>query len=140
MGTTTRRRPAADPKAGARAQAAKDALSPAGERERRIELARQRKAAAEQARAAEPTGLMVKATELTYYNHARRRIGQIFQLREAADFRESCMEWADPNAPETPHVPFDANRPVQLEPDGVTPKPQPAQSRGPDVDNPLGVE
>jgi hypothetical protein len=133
---TTTQRPKADPDAGARARAAKEALSPAGERERKLALKRRQKEAAD-VEAAKPTSrLMVRATELTYYNHARRRVGQVFQLREATDFRESCMEWVDPNTPETPHVPFDANRPTQLEPDGVTPKPQPEAQTGA-ANNPL---
>jgi hypothetical protein len=135
---TARRRPTADPEAGARAQAAKEALSPAGERERKLALKRQQKEQADAA-ARPDTRLMVRATEMTYYNHARRRVGQIFQLREASDFRESCMEWADPNAQETPHVPFDANRPIQLEPDAVTPKTQPAGQPAGDPNDPLGV-
>jgi hypothetical protein len=138
---TAPQRPPRDPEAGQRARDAKDALSPAGERERKLALKQQQKAAA--AAAARPdSALMVRATELTYYHHKRRRLGDVFPLREESDFRESCMEWVDPNTPETPHIPFDANRaPVQLEPDGVTPKPRPpAAQGGPSPENPLGVE
>lgn len=99
-------RPSAERVADARASrsSAKDALSPAAERQRRVE--RKQEEAARRPRR-DNGRLQVRATELTFYNNKRRRPGEVFELREETDFRESCMEWADAKAREAVVAPID---------------------------------
>lgn len=102
-------------------------LTPAAERARKTE---QRKVATAAAVPKKADPLTVRATELTYYNNKRRKPGETFQLRQATDFRESCMERVDPNAPEPESTPTQAALPP------ASPTSAARQGR---EDNPLGV-
>lgn len=52
-------------------------------------------------RAEEPAhGFKVKAIELGYYNHLRRREGDVFRLKAAADFSEKWMVKVAETTPE----------------------------------------
>lgn len=77
-------------------RAAVSDLTPASERERRIQRARE----AREARPAGNKSLQVIATELTFYNNKRRKPGEVFELRKVTDFRESCMAWAEKDGEE----------------------------------------
>jgi len=47
-----------------------------------------------------PRPIKVRATVLCYYDHARRREGDVFFLARREDFNEKCMELVDARTPE----------------------------------------
>lgn len=106
-------------------------LNPAAERKAKTDRRKTEQQAEADARISKRSALRVRATEMTYYNNKRMRPGEEFMLREESDFRESCMEHVDPNAPapETPEQPG-----KQLPPAAPT-----AAQRN-RSDNPLGVD
>jgi len=46
------------------------------------------------------SGIKVRATQTGYYDHARRREGDVFLIASARDFSEKWMEDVDPRTPE----------------------------------------
>jgi hypothetical protein len=47
-----------------------------------------------------PRPIKVRATAMCYYDHARRREGDVFFIAQRQDFNERCMEYCDPSTPE----------------------------------------
>lgn len=52
------------------------------------------------AKQAKPQSLKVEATQMGYYNHQRRREGDIFTLADENDFSRRWMRWVDARKPE----------------------------------------
>ena len=47
-----------------------------------------------------PRPIKVRATAMCYYDHGRRREGDVFFLARRQDFNEKCMELVDAHTPE----------------------------------------
>jgi hypothetical protein len=49
---------------------------------------------------ARPPSLKVRAIGLGYYEHIRRRAGDVFKLTDPVHFADTWMEWVDARTPE----------------------------------------
>jgi hypothetical protein len=115
--------------AATKPKTAKAALTPKGERERKAANKKTADQQEAEARLARRSSLRVRATELSFYSNKRWRPGEEFMLREASDFRPSCMEHVDPSEP----------APEPSSATGIPPAAPTAAARN-RSDNPLGVD
>jgi hypothetical protein len=128
-------RPLRDAAANVRKQVAKNATTPAAERAKKVKQDKDAKAAA--AAAPRRRARMVRATAMTFYALKRRKPGEVFPLRDPADFRESCMEDVAPGTAPTPAAPGrPSGAPPPLAPNGADVVDGEQDDKG---DNPLGV-